>query len=212
MDQRTTIAVLGGGGRTGKFLIPKLIDQGYRSKVLLRSPENFAFHHPLVEVVEGDATDPAVILELIKNSQAVVSTLGQRKNEPLVALTATHNILQAMIAHKIRRYILVAGINIDTPFDRKSMQTTSATEWMKANFPLIHEDRQKAYRALSESLLDWTLVRVPMIEFTETKESLMVNLEDCLGSKIAADAIADFLIQQLTDNRFFRQAPFIATG
>ena len=37
MNQETTIAVLGGGGRTGKFLVSKLIDQGYRLKVLLRT-------------------------------------------------------------------------------------------------------------------------------------------------------------------------------
>ena len=49
MNQNTTIAVLGGGGRTGKFLVAKLIDQGYRLKVLLRSPENFELHHPSVD-------------------------------------------------------------------------------------------------------------------------------------------------------------------
>ena len=167
MNQNTTIAVLGGGGRTGKFLVAKLIDQGYRLKVLLRSPENFELHHPSVEIVKGDAIDPVSIHELVKNSQAVISTLGQRKDEPFVAHTATVNILKAMTYHKIRRYVLVAGINIDTPYDKKSPQTLAATEWMKANFPLIQEDRQKAYSALLESPLDWTLVRVPMIEFTD---------------------------------------------
>ena len=70
-----------------------------------------------------------------------------------------------MTYYEIRRYLLVAGINIDTPFDKKSPQTLAATDWMKANFPLIQEDRQKAYNALFENPLDWTLVRVPMIEF-----------------------------------------------
>ena len=211
MNQDTTIAVLGGGGRTGKFLVAKLIDQGYRLKVLLRSPENFEFNHPSVEIVKGDAIDPISIHALVKNSQAVVSTLGQRKGEPLVAYTATLNILKAMAYYKIRRYVLVAGINIDTSSDKKSAQTLAATEWMKANFPLIQEDRQKAYSALLESSLDWTLVRVPMIEFTEAGGNITVSREDCLGTKITAGDIANFLVQQLTDDRFFRQAPFIAT-
>ncbi len=62
-----TIAILGGGGRTGKFLVSKLIDQGYRLKVLLRSPENFELCHPLVEIVKGDAIDPEAIHALVKN-------------------------------------------------------------------------------------------------------------------------------------------------
>ncbi len=57
-----------------------------------------------------------------------------------------------MTYYEIRRYLLVAGINIDTPFDKKSAQTLAATDWMKANFPSIQEDRQKAYSALFEML------------------------------------------------------------
>ena len=211
MNQHKAIAILGGGGRTGKFLVGKLIDQGYRLKVLLRNPENFELHHPSVEIVKGDAIDSASIHELVKNSQAVVSTLGQRKNEPLVAHTATANILKAMTYYEIRRYVLVGGINIDTPYDKKSAQTLAATDWMKANFPLIQEDRQKAYSALLDCQLDWTFVRVPMIEFTGEVGSLKISVEDCLGTRITAGDIANFLVQQLTDDRFFRQAPFIAS-
>ena len=83
---------------------------------------------------------------------------------------------------------------------------------MNANLALVQEDRRKAYRALLESPLDWTLVRVPMIEFTEASGNLTVNCEDCLGTKITAGAIAGFLIQQLSDNQFYGQAPFIAAG
>jgi putative NADH-flavin reductase len=210
MNQKKAIAILGGGGRTGKFLVGKLIDQGYRLRVLLRSPENFEFHHPSVEIVKGDAIDSASIHELVKNSQAVISTLGQRKNEPLVAHMASANVLKAMTYFEIKRYVLVGGINIDTPYDKKGAQTLAATDWMKANFPLIQEDRQKAYSALLECPLDWTLVRVPMIEFTGEAGNLKISVEDCLGTRITAGDIADFLIQQLSNNQFYRQAPFIA--
>ena len=81
----------------------------------------------------------------------------------------------------------------------------------EGKFPLPQENRLKVYIALLESPLDWTLVRVPMIEFTEAGANLTVNCEDCLGTKISASAIADFLIQQLSDNQFYRQAPFISS-
>jgi putative NADH-flavin reductase len=210
MSEIKTIAVLGGGGRTGKFLISKLTDKGYRLKLLLRNPENFECNSTLVEIAKGDATNPADIDQLLKNSHAVVSTIGQRKDQPLVAFTATSNILQAMTKYNIRRYILVGGINIDTPNDKKSDQTVLATDWMKAHFPSIHEDRQRAYSALMRSTLDWTLVRVPMIEFTEAKHPVIINLQDCMTPKITAGGIANFLVEQLTDERFYRQAPFIA--
>lgn len=110
---------------------------------------------------------------------------------------------------EIKRYILLAGLNVDTPFDKKSVETKAATEWMKANFSLIHEDRQKTYTLLSQSNVDWTLVRVPFIEFSENKRKIKIDLEDCVGSKINAADIASFVVEQLSDRTYLRKAPFI---
>ncbi|HPH46674.1 MAG TPA: NAD(P)H-binding protein, partial [Chryseolinea sp.] len=180
MKQKIKVAVLGGGGRTGKYLVTQLLNQGYSLKILLRNPENFQLHNPLIEIIKGDALDLEVIRSLAKDCTAIISTMGQRKDEPLVASQATLNVLNVMAEFKIHRYILVAGINVDTPFDKKGKETIAATEWMKANFPMIQDDRQKTYTILSKSNVDWTLVRVPYIEFTDAKNDVLISLEDCL--------------------------------
>lgn len=211
MKDTSTIAVLGGGGRTGKFLIAELLKRGYSLKLLLRKPEEFTIRHSFIEIVQGDAVDPKAIGNLLKDCRAVISTIGQRPAEPLVACQATMNILSEMIENDIRRYIVMSGINVDTPFDKKGPQTLAATAYMKSNFPVIQEDRQKAYTLLASSTLDWTLVRVPMIEFTNSTGPLAVGVDDCPGRSISAGSIADFLANQLSDRRYLRQAPFIAT-
>ena len=208
----TTIAVLGGGGRTGTYLVSELLNQGFHIKLLLRNPDTFTLQHPGITIMQGDATDPQAILALTENCQAIISTIGQRQGEPLVASNATENILGAMTMRGIQRYILVAGINVDTPFDKKGAQTMMATEWMKTTFPIIHADRQKAYAILSESPVNWTLVRVPMIAFEPSKGAIIVSVEDCKGSVISAADIATFLVAQLADDTYNRQAPFIANA
>ncbi|MCK5443696.1 MAG: NAD(P)H-binding protein [Maribacter sp.] len=210
MKQHTKIAILGGGGRTGKFLVTQLIDQGYRLKLLLRNPEQFTIHSPLIEVLKGDAVDSEAIHALLEGCEAVMSTVGQRKGEPLVSSQATTHLLQSMTIYGIRRYIVVAGLNLDTPFDKKSEKTRMATEWMKANYPIVHADRKKAYSILSASAVDWTVVRVPLIVYSDTKGELLVDLEDCKGDTISAAAIGAFLIEQLSDTTYFRKSPFIA--
>ncbi|MEQ1585173.1 MAG: NAD(P)H-binding protein [Cyclobacteriaceae bacterium] len=210
MKQENKIAILGGGGRTGKYIVTQLLSQGYSLKVLLRNPENFQLESPFIEIVTGDAIDPNTIRSLVQGCQAVISTVGQRKDEPLVASQATLNILNAMTEYGIERYILVAGINVDTPFDKKGPETSAATEWMKMTFPSIHADRQKTYSILSTSNANWTLVRVPFIEFTDTKGETLVSLEDCRGNKISAGDIATFVIEQLSNDTYSRKSPFIA--
>ncbi len=210
MKQIHKVAVLGGSGRTGKYIIAQLLKKGFSVRLLLRKPEDFHDSTPFIETMKGDAIDEEVIHSLVKDCDAVISTIGQRKDEPLVNSRATINVLKAMADVGLQRYILVAGINVDTPFDMKGMQTKAATEWMKMNYPEIHADRQRTYSVLSASEAKWTLVRVPLIEFTDLTHETVVNLEDCKGSKISAADIAGFVVDQLLDETYVRKAPFIS--
>lgn len=204
------VAVLGGGGRAGNYLVNQLLEEGFSVKLLLRNPENFFIQNPEIEIIKGDAIDLESIKSLLKDCDAVLSTIGQRKDEPLVASVATQNILKVMSNYRIQRYLLLAGLNIDTPFDKKSEKTKMATDWMKANFPIIQEDRQKAYDFLIESDVNWTQIRVPFIEFTDLSSEIVVNVEDCLGDKISAINIAKFMIQEMNESKFSKQSPFIS--
>jgi putative NADH-flavin reductase len=205
------VAVLGGGGRTGNYLVNQLLKEGFSIKLLLRNPENFSIQHAHIEIVNGDALDLASIQLLLKDCEAVLSTIGQRKDEPLVASGATGNILKVMKDCQIERFVLLAGLNIDTPFDKKSSKTKMATDWMKANFPVIQQDRQKAYDLLVESDVNWTQVRVPFIEFTDIDTEISINTEDCLGDKITAHDITKFMVREMIDSNYKRQSPFIST-
>ena len=209
MIQNIKIAVLGGGGRTGKYLITELIAKGYSVKLLLRNPETFQTKSHLIEIIHGDAIDFVAVNSLLKNCQAVISTIGQRPGEPLVAEQATKNVLEAMSRNGINRYILLAGINVDTPFDKKGPETINATNWMKSNFPIIQEDRQKSYSLLVNSSINWTLLRVPFIDFNQAKSKMGISLYDCLGNKIDAGSIATFLTLQLEDCTYYNKVPFI---
>lgn len=204
------VAVLGGGGRTGNYLVNQLLKEGFSIKLLLRNPENFSIQNKQIEIIKGDALDLASIKLLLKDCQAVLSTIGQRKDEPLVASQATNNILNVMKEYEIERYILLAGLNIDTPFDKKSSKTQMATDWMKTNFPVIQQDRQKAYDLLVESKVNWTQVRVPFIEFTNISTEISINIEDCLGDKISAYDIAKFMTREMIDSKYNRKSPFIS--
>ncbi|MGN7812441.1 MULTISPECIES: NAD(P)-dependent oxidoreductase [Flavobacterium] len=209
MKNISKVAVLGGGGRTGNYLVNQLLKKGFSVKLLLRNPEKFEIQNSKIEIIKGDALDFESIKVLLEDCDAVVSTIGQRKDEPLVASAVTKNVLKAMKEYNINRYVLLAGLNIDTPFDKKSSKTIMATDWMKANFPIIQEDRQKAYTLLEESDVNWTQVRVPFIEFSNDSSEIAVDVEDCLGDKISAFDIAVFMTKEMVESNYSRQSPFI---
>ena len=214
MEQSIKIAVIGGTGKAGKYLVNQLLNQGFKIKLVIRNLDYFQLQSPLIEVIQGSVSDYNVVYQLVEDCQVVVSTLGlgQPNSETSIFSQSTKNVLRAMEACNIRRYIVITGLNVDTPFDQKSPKTKFATDWMKTNYPLTTADKQLEYSVLVDSDLDWTLVRLPLIEQTEEKRGVLVSLEDCLGDKISATDLAIFLIEQLTDRTYVRQAPFLSNS
>ena len=210
MQNKLKVAVIGGTGKSGKYLTQQLISQGLHFKMLIRDPEKFTIKSPLIEIIQGDARDYESIRLLIEGCQAVISTLGQPKGETPIFSQATTNVIRSMKECLIKRYILITGLNVDTPFDKKGTKTAFATEWMKTNYSQTTADKQTEWAVLSESDVDWTLVRLPLIELTNKTNRIEVSLEDCPGEKISAIDLANFLIGQLSDDRYLKKSPFIA--
>lgn len=213
MENKLKIALIGGTGKSGKYLTRQLLHYGFPVKMLLRDPHRLTINNPLIEVVHGNARDYDTILSLVKDCHAVLSTLGGHiEGEPPIFSQATTNVLRAMKACGINRYILTTGLNVDTPSDKKGAKSAFATQWMKENYPLTTADKQTEWERLSESEMNWTLVRLPLIELTDEKGDIKISLEDCPGDKISATDLAEFLIGQLEDITYLKMAPFIANG
>lgn len=212
MKQNIKIAVIGGTGKSGKYLVKQLIEQGFQIKILLRNPDNFQFKNTLAETVIGNVADYESVYSLLKDCQAVISTLGMGipASEPTIFCQASQNVIQAMNSLNINRYIVTTGLNVDTPLDKKSPKVVFATDWMKKNFSISTANKQSEYELLRVSTIDWTLVRLPLIELTDERFEINVSLEDCLGDKISAIDLAHFLISQLFDRTFVKKSPFIS--
>ena len=212
MEQHKKIAVLGGSGRTGHYLVTELLNRGFHVTCLVRHPEKLAITSPMLTVLQGNGLDENAVRSLVANSEAVMNTIGQRKGEPLVSSASTHIIIQAMELYHVKRYIALTGVSIDVPGDRKKMKTRFSSSLMRLFFSEIIRDKQHAFELLKGSTLAWTLLRVPFIEFKEAGNSVVVDHEDCPGTKVSAGDIADFMINQLSDTRYVAKAPFIANG
>lgn len=204
------IAVLGGTGKAGKYLVKELISQGYLVRALARDPRKMEEAGPALSVVLGDARDYNSILSLLAECDAVISTLGPSANEPDTCSIAAGHIIRAMQDLKISRFIEIAGLGIDTPGDKKGLLTRSLVTMMKWFASAVIADRQKDYELLKNSPVLWTIVRCPMIKLTGATGNVKTSLTDRPGMHISATDLARFLIDQLNNGEFICKAPFVA--
>jgi putative NADH-flavin reductase len=185
------------------------LEDNYHLKLLLRNPENFKLQNPLIEIVKGDARDYNSVQNLLKDCKVVISTLGQPAGEESIFSDATGNMIKAMNFYGIKRYIVTTGLNVNTPFDHKNEKVKMATEWMYQNYPKTTADKQKEYELLIASNLNWTLVRLPLINLTDESFRTETSLEDCKGENISATDLGKFLVSQIDDETFIKQSPFL---
>lgn len=204
------IAVIGGTGKSGAYLVQELLRRTIPIKLLLRAQSAFEINDPLVEIVRGDARDYPSVRKLLEGCNAVISTLGQPKDEPSIFSDATRNVLQAMKEAGINRYLVTTGLNVDAPGDEKSERVRMATDWMYQNFPETTKDKQAEYELLASSQTDWTMVRLPVIVQTDAHFPVNVDLKDCVGEQISAADLASFLADQLSIGEYTRKSPFVS--
>lgn len=200
MQPHTKVAVIGGTGKAGKYLVKQLIAHHIFIKLLQHQSVTTHIDNSLVEIMEGDARDYDALLNLLVGCDAVISTVGQPAGEPPVFSDISTKILKAMNVLGIKRYISVTGLNVDTRFDVKGPKTKFSTEWMYQNYPKTTADKQVEYEVLAASNLDWTLIRLPMIQQTDDIPEVITSLQDCPGDYISASSLGKWIIEQLSSD------------
>lgn len=210
-EESVKVAILGGSGKVGRFLIQRVSDAGYPMRVLMRNPDKIKPIDGRMEIVQGNARDIASIRSLLQGCDTVLNALGQRKDkdEAPIFSTATGHVLAVMKELGIRRYILVRAFSIDAPRDHKDLRTRLISRLVRWVIPEIWADWQKELDVLLSSNVEWTVVRIPILVDEPSLGQVRVDLASPPGKKIRGGDIANFVVAQITEPTYVRKAPFI---
>lgn len=66
------ISVLGATGGTGQAIVRQALARGHQVRALVRRPEGLPVSDPRLEVVVGDARDPAIIEAMVSSQDAII--------------------------------------------------------------------------------------------------------------------------------------------
>lgn len=212
MKKSKTIGVFGASGRVGRETVKLALLQGHKVKAHCRHGAECDIKHDDLSVFKGEITDYELIKDVVKESDCIIITLGQRKPyKDIFCEDSTKLILKAMEETGVKRIVCLTGAmigdsdaNLTVPF--KMMKRIVS----KRNLP-IFEDRAGQENLVRKSELDWTLVKPPrLIENGERKifiysESLKMGL----SSSIGFDDLAEFLVEQIDSKDYLHKAVYV---
>jgi uncharacterized protein YbjT (DUF2867 family) len=199
------LTVLGAAGATGVQLVEQAIAAGHQVTALARSAENLTLTNPNLHVVQGDATDRAVVSQAMKGADAVISVLGARG--PVMA-EATRAMVAAAEQSGPDRILMLSSFAVA----RDRLKPVSKLVTRMAMGSQI-KDKTAGEEVLRASGLDWTIVYATLLTNGPKTEPRVVPETEKVGmsQRISRADVASFLLQAATDGLYSRR-DVIITG
>ncbi len=210
------LAIFGATGKTGVPLVKQALEAGHEVVAFGRTPAKLKEQqgeHERLTFVAGDATDQAAVKRAVAVADAVLSVLGQGKNSPKNMQTvATKNIVAAMKEHGVRRLVSLTGAGVSDPKDEPKLADKIIRFLLKRLSGEVLKDAENHAEVLKGSGLDWVIVRGPMLTNGPYTGNYRVGyVGKGSGTRASRADVADFMVKQLKDDSYLRQAPMVSS-
>lgn len=199
----TRLLIVGATGGTGRQLLAQALERGYSVTALVRDPRKISIEHERLTVVQGDVLDYPSLERAITDQDAVISALGHKRyfGPTRILSEGTHNILRAMTAHGVRRFVCETSLGIGDSACRMGLYYSLLV--IPLILPWYFWDKTRQERLIAASKLDWVIVRPAALTNGERRGTYRCgrHVGNYLWTaRIARGDVADFMLKQLVDN------------
>jgi putative NADH-flavin reductase len=206
------VLVLGATGRTGRELLAGALGQGHEVTALARDPSRLTVQDDRLRVLVGSATDPATVERAVAGHDAILCALGPTSARELVRSELMRASIPALVSsmerHGVRRLILLSALGVAESAHHAPRVPRFAFGTILRQ---VGKDKERAEDAVRASHLEWTIVYPPALTNRPATggyrhgESLKLS-----GSPTISRAdLAQFMLAQLTDDRYVRKGAIV---
>jgi len=204
------VLILGAGGKTGRLVVEKALASGHDVTVLVHTPEDDTQHQPTfpatVQVFHGDVRNPTKLDQAMQGQQAVVDTIGGKKpflNTDLET-SAVKVVIDVMKRNQVKRLIVVSALGEG----ESKAQTSFFYEHLLMPIFLrgILPDKANMESEVEHSGFDFIIVRPSILKDSEDTGKTHVAPKGEIAHTITRAGLAQFLVDQLTQDQYLGQA------
>lgn len=206
------VLVFGASGGTGRELLQQALDKGMEVTAFVRDAAKVEdIQHPNLAVVIGDVLNIEDVSRAVAGHDAVLYAVGAGPKCTTIREQGTRNVIEAMQAAKVERLVCLSSFGVGDSRTDLSFFTRYIVVGIFLHNAFADHERQEA--VVEKCALDWTLVRPPHLKdgasTGEYQHGLTLAYGDIKGW-ISRGDLADFMLKQLEDDRYSRQAPRVS--
>lgn len=201
------IALFGATGGTGTQVLEQALAAGHAVTALARDPAKLAAHDGL-SIIQGDVLDQSAADACVEGTDAVICVLGTKPGNEPVEAAGTERILAAMDKHGVRRLIAVSSMGVGDSIDQINFAFRVI---MNLTLKRIMAAKAEQERLVMASGTDWTIVRPGGLTDGPRTDSYQAGTDKSIkATRVSRADVADFVLKQLTDDTYVRQAPAVS--
>jgi putative NADH-flavin reductase len=209
----TRLLIVGATGGTGRQLVARALERGLTVTALVRDPARLKVSHPELAIVQGNVLDQGSLDAAMRGQEAVISALGHKRffYPTRILSDGTRNILRAMEAHGVPRFVCETSLGIGDSAGRLGLYYTLFT--IPVVLPFYYWDKTRQERLIAGSSVEWIIVRPGLLTNAEKRGRYRHGFD--VGSflwtvRISRADVADFMLDQLESDAYLRTAPGVS--
>ena len=207
------LLIFGATGGTGKLVVEQALTSGNDVVAYVRNPTKLNLQDEHLEVIQCELSEEESIARAMQGVDAVISTLGPRARQKGRPITqGMQIILAAMQVQGVRRLIITSTLSARDPNDALDSNTKRMVAIVKIVMQSAYEDIVQVAEAVRASDRDWTIIRLSLLNNKPKSGNVRAGLvsKGEVGTSISRADLADFLLKQVVDAKYLRQAPAIS--
>ena len=210
------LLIFGATGFSGQAILKLALSKGYQVTVLVRNKSTITIKHDNLTVIQGKVLDRNDVKKALEHQDAVIQCLGvggKGDGKPTTFISEANKIIvDEMEKQKVSRLIAMSNVGAGNSLSFQPWFFTKFIlpyfmKWLK----VIIDDKNRMEPTIMNSELEWTIVRCPNIVEKTPKGNVHTTLDGKgLKLSITLGDMAEFIIHQLTDSTYSKQAPSIS--
>jgi uncharacterized protein YbjT (DUF2867 family) len=215
-----TILLLGATGRTGLHLFEMLLQAGHKVHLVVRDKAKILTRSDKVKLFEGDTTNSDIVREALLGCETIVSVLNVSRTSdfpwaklrtPKTFLSDSMlNVLEVADPNIIKRIIVCSAWGThETKLDLPSW-----FKWLidNSNIGPAYKDHERQEDLLRASKFDFIIIRPVGLTNSNKNETIQETQNNSPKPRltISRKSVAKFIVRQISDNCYSKQAVTIS--
>ena len=211
---------MGASGRTGRYVVEKIIQAGYELNCLVRDRGKIKSLSDKMTIFEGAAEKISDLEKAISNCDAIINVLNVSRNSdfpwaklrtpPTFLSDVSRNVVMLAEKNNVRRIVVCSAWGVaETKNDLPGW-----FRWLidNSNIGYAYRDHERQEKIVRESKLAWTIVRPAGLTNFKGDQQIIESYNNTPKPRMTINRVnlARYLVDALADARLVHKMPVVS--